>query len=166
VAAAFLNPELYRILYDDLGGHALPPPPAIERRIEQAGVSPKQKERARQAFQKSAIFAGYIDQTTGRFVRPGNGAQPQNDQPDESKDKNKGGGGSGDGGSDGLMLDPLLIELLRKVPKKDEGWDAAKRVRWFRTFAMNVSQIYDDDDNPVELDIKVSRTPTDDSQPK
>ena len=29
----------------------------------------------------------------------------------------------------------------------------AQRVRWFRTFAMNVSQIYDDDNDPVELKI-------------
>lgn len=59
--------------------------------------------------------------------------------------------------NDALDLDPLLIELLRKVPKKDEGWEAAKRVRWFRTFAMNVSQIYDNDEHPVELEIKVAK---------
>ena len=29
------------------------------------------------------------------------------------------------------------------------------RLRWFRTFAMNVSQVYDDDANLVELDIKL-----------
>jgi hypothetical protein len=32
-------------------------------------------------------------------------------------------------------------------------WPAAQRVRWFRTFAMNVSQIYDDDEKPVEMKI-------------
>jgi hypothetical protein len=30
-----------------------------------------------------------------------------------------------------------------------------KRVRWFRTFAMSVSQIHDDDDPPVELTIEI-----------
>jgi hypothetical protein len=124
--------------------------------MEQLGVSPKQKERARQVFQKSAIFAGYIDQATGRFVRPGNGGgQVQREEPPEPKDKGKG-GGAGSGGN-GLNLDPLLIELLRKVPKKEEGWEAAKCVRWFRTFAMNVSQIYDDNGEPVELEIKVAK---------
>jgi hypothetical protein len=29
-----------------------------------------------------------------------------------------------------------------------------QRVRWFKTFAMNVSQIYDPDDSPVEMEIK------------
>jgi hypothetical protein len=28
-------------------------------------------------------------------------------------------------------------------------------LRWFRTFAMNVSQVYDDDASPVELEIKI-----------
>ena len=46
--AAFLNVELFRAMYDQYKGNALPPPPAIERQMEQLGVSPKQKERARQ----------------------------------------------------------------------------------------------------------------------
>ena len=157
-AEAFLNPELYRVLYDAFGGHVLPPPPAIERRIEQAGVSPKQKVRARQAFQKSAIFAGYVDQATGRFVKPGNaGMRPQDENRNRAQDDAQKGGDDGTGGGDGLNLDPLLIELLRKIPKKEEGWAAAKRVRWFRTFAMNVSQIYDADEEPVELKIEAVR---------
>jgi hypothetical protein len=35
-------------------------------------------------------------------------------------------------------------------------WSAPTRLRWFRTFAMNVSQIYDaDDDDPVEMKIEL-----------
>ena len=37
------------------------------------------------------------------------------------------------------------------MPEAAKGWPAAQRVRWFRTFAMNVSQIYDGDDEPVEM---------------
>lgn len=48
------------------------------------------------------------------------------------------------------------MALLRKIPKGGSGqWPADNRLRWFRTFAMNVSQVYDDDQSPVELDIKV-----------
>ena len=56
---AFLNVELFQALYDQNKGHPLPPLPAIERQIEGLGVSPKQKERARQTFNKSAIYAGF-----------------------------------------------------------------------------------------------------------
>lgn len=151
--AAFLNVELFRILYDQFKGNVLPPPPAIARQIEQLGVSPKQKERARQTFMKSAQYAGFIDPATGRFVKPG---IPQKEegtaQREESERSGSGGGGDGTGE---LELDPLLIALLKKVPSPEKGWPGPTRVRWFRTFAMNVSQIYDGDGEPVELKIEL-----------
>ena len=75
--------------------------------------------------------------------------------PSDDKNKNGGGGGGGDG-LDGLELDPLLIALLKKIPTSGE-WRAAERVRWFRTFAMNVSQIYDNDSDPVERKIDLEK---------
>ena len=59
------------------------------------------------------------------------------------------GGGGGDG--EGFDLDPLLIELLRKIPPVVDEWPPEQRVRWFRAFAMNVSQIYDTGDEVVDL---------------
>jgi hypothetical protein len=148
--AAFLNVELFKVMYDQYKGNALPPPPAIERQVEQLGVSPKQKERARQTFMKSAQYAGFIDAATGRFVKPG---IAQTETIKEEKTPREKGSGSGDG-TDGLNLDPLLVALLKKIPEADKGWPAAQRVRWFRTFAMNVSQIYDGEAmDPVELKI-------------
>lgn len=146
---AFLNPELFNRMYEQNKGHTLPPPAAVERQMEQMGISPKQKERARQTFVKSATYAGFIDQATGRFVKPGilvGEGPPKDDKPPREK-----GGNDGDG--TGLNLDPLLIELLKKIPETEKGWPAAQRLRWFRTFAMNVSQIYDGDENPVEMKI-------------
>jgi hypothetical protein len=67
------------------------------------------------------------------------------------------GGGSG-GGGEGveLDLDPLLVALLKKIPSTEKGWPGPTRLRWFRTFAMNVSQIYDGDDSePVEMKIEL-----------
>jgi hypothetical protein len=147
---AFLNVELFRVMYDQYKANALPPPPAIERQMEQLGVSPKQKERARQTFMKSAQYAGFIDASTGRFIKPG---IAQHEMPKQEPPKQQRGSGSGDG-TDGLNLDLLLIALLKKIPEADKGWPAAQRVRWFRTFAMNVSQIYDGEMmDPVELKI-------------
>jgi hypothetical protein len=59
--------------------------------------------------------------------------------PPEDKNKNTGSGGGDDGLGD-LGLDPLLIALLKKITTSGD-WPAAQRVPWFRTFAMNVSQI-------------------------
>lgn len=59
--------------------------------------------------------------------------------------------------TDELGLDPLLIALLKKVPPTDKGWPGPARVHWFRTFAMNVSQIYDGDGEPVEMKIDLQK---------
>ena len=153
---AFLNVELFRVMYEAHKGNILPPPAAIERQMDQLGVSSKQKERARQTFTKSAQFAGFIDPTSGRFIKPGNG-QPKNDPPPKDDPRGRKGEGGGGGGGDGLGLDPLLLELLKKIPPSDSaaGWPEAQRLRWFKTFAMNVSQIYDNDVSPIELAITV-----------
>jgi hypothetical protein len=111
---AFLNVELFRALYDQFKGHALPPRPAIERQIEQFGVSPKQKERARQTFMGSAQYAGFIDASSGRFVKPG---IPQKEDVAPQQEDRGSGGSDGSGGE--LVLDPLLIALLKKVPSAD-----------------------------------------------
>jgi hypothetical protein len=152
--AAFLNVQLFNALYDQFKGNLLPPPPAIERQIETLGVSPKQKERARQTFMKSATYAGFIDPTTGRFVKPG--IQQKEQGTGQHQDADHGGSGGGDGSGD-LELDALLIALLRKIPSPDKGWPGPNRVRWFRTFAMNVSQIYDGDGQPVEMKIELEK---------
>jgi hypothetical protein len=68
----------------------------------------------------------------------------------------------GSGGNDGtgaLVLDPLLIALLKKVPTPDKGWPGPARVRWFRTCAMKVSQIFDGDGEPVEMKIELDEQP-------
>ncbi len=66
-----------------------------------------------------------------------------------------GGRGGGDDGLAGLGLDPLLIALLKKIPKSGE-WPATQRAV-IRTFAMNVSQIYDEDSEPVEMKIDLDK---------
>lgn len=54
-----------------------------------------------------------------------------------------------------MSLDPLIMALLRKIPSAGQEWPQEKRLRWFKTFAMNVSQVYDDDKHPIELSITV-----------
>ena len=149
LAVAFLNVPLHAALYGKYEGSALPPSPAIQRHIETLGVPPKQKERARLTFTKSARFAGFIDSSTERFIRPATAP----DLPAASTSELPKGGGDGNGG--GLNLDPLLVALLEKIPSVGDEWPKGKRIRWFRTFVMNVSQIYDTGDEVVDLVITV-----------
>jgi hypothetical protein len=158
-AKAFLAVPLFKAIFENFKGGVIPPASALEREIVSLGVSEKQKDRARQVLERSAEEAGFFEHGRNRLVMPGvpvREDKPQSEKKDEDGGNDNGGSGGGGGGGRGadLNLDPLLIELLKKIPPAKESWPAAQRVRWFRTFAMNVSQIYDDDATPVELDIK------------
>jgi hypothetical protein len=142
---AFLNVELFRVMYDQYKGNALPPPPAIERQMEQLGVSPKQKERARQTFMKSAQYAGFIDTSTGRFVKPGivpkDDGQRQQDRPVDS-DRSRS-SGSGDG-SEPPAIDPIIGGLLKRLPKTGDVWPEVDRKLWLQLLEGSFKLIYKD----------------------
>lgn len=148
-ADAFLRVPLFNALHEKYKDGVTPPSAALEREMVALGVSEKQKARARQVFESSAQQTGFRDAAANRLVMPAVVIKPNTPPPDLPKP-----GGGGGGGEADLGLDPLLMALLRKIPKSLD-WPAENRLRWFRTFAMNVSQVYDDDDNPVELEIKV-----------
>lgn len=157
---AFLSVPLFAALFKAHSEGVLPPTAALEREIASLGVADKQKARARQVFERSAEQAGFFESGKNRLVLP---AIKEGDVlPSDPGAGAGGGGGNGEGGGPGngggdddLKLDALLMALLRKIPAADEGWPQEKRLRWFKTFAMNVSQVYDADDKPVELTINV-----------
>jgi hypothetical protein len=152
-AEAFLAVPLFSALYQSHKDQLLPPAAALEREIAELGVPVKQKDRARQVFERSADDTGFFEFGKGRLVMP---AIKDGGQEKSGGKSGKGGSDGGDGGDgkNDLGLDPLLMALLRKIPKTGEPWPKEQRIRWFKTFAMNVSQVYDDDANqPVELSI-------------
>jgi hypothetical protein len=100
----------------------------------------------------------FIDAASNRFIKPGvAGVKDERSEQRVADDRAKNLSGGDGGGSTDLNLDPLLIALLRKIPDTEKGWPASQRMRWFRTFAMNVSQIYDGDSEPVELKIELEK---------
>jgi hypothetical protein len=138
---AFLTPELFIKMYEQNKGHPLPPAAAIERQIEQFGVSPKQKERARQTFLKSATYAGFIDPGTGRFVKPGIGGAREDAgaAPESERD----GGNSGAGGGGGPpKIDPIIQGLLARLPKSGAVWAEAERKLWLQLLEGSFKLIY------------------------
>lgn len=172
-AAAFLKIELYAAMYDRYNGYALPPAAAIERQMEELGVPPKQKERARQAFASSAQRAGFIS-STGRFSKPVLAAPEINDDIEdiEAETSSGGGGGGGVTGSEAGRtppkhkrgadyeedsgagpqadydfvdsLDPVIIALVKKLPPAASDWDAKARIRWLKMIEMAFQEAYGD----------------------
>jgi hypothetical protein len=140
---AFLTPELFSKMYEQNKGHPLPPAAAIERQIEQFGVSPKQKERARQTFLKSATYAGFIDPGTGRFVKPGIGGARE-ESSGSVQEPDHGGGGGSNGGGGPPEIDPIIRGLLVRLPKSGDVWPDADRKLWLQLLEGSFKLIYKD----------------------
>jgi hypothetical protein len=151
-AEAFLSVPLFKALFERYKDGVTPPAGALEREIQGLGVAEKQKARARQVFESSAQQTGFRSIAPNRLVMPA--VVTKDEKPDERKSKN---GNDGDGGNTGLNLDPLLIALLRKIPEQGQEWPAERRLRWFKTFAMNVSEVYDAENAPVEIKIDLTK---------
>jgi hypothetical protein len=117
-------------------------PPAIERQMEQLGVSPKQKERARQTFMKSAQYAGFIDASSGRFVKPGIVAREESQhQPNKNEEIKRGGGNDGNEPPD---IDPIIGGLLKRLPKSGDVWPEGERKLWLQLLEGSFKLIYKD----------------------
>lgn len=68
--SAFLAVPLYNEIFAIYRGRTLPSPRALEKEMERLGVSPKQTDKARQAFERSARQAGFFDSGDDRLVKP------------------------------------------------------------------------------------------------
>jgi hypothetical protein len=67
---AFLAVPLFRALYEKYKGKMLPGSDALESEIVALGAAPKQRERARQTFQRSALQAGLFSSSKDRLILP------------------------------------------------------------------------------------------------
>jgi hypothetical protein len=140
-AESFMRVPLYSAVYEKYRGHMLPPPKALEREMQSLGVSSKQTDKARQAFERSAKQAGYFESGEDRLVRPRADSLPRKDESavDSTVDTKKvdppGGGGNSGGGHGGgsgggtttqKALEYQLIDLMSE-PDLD---DAVKQSIW------------------------------------
>jgi hypothetical protein len=155
---AFLNVPLYKAVYDKFRGNTLPPVAGLEREMVTMGVAKKQADKARQAFQRSAKYAGFFEFGADRLVAPSiNGSAAQSDPQDHKTNEEKlkqpsGGGGGGDDGS--AAAHPFIVGLLRKLPVPESDWSAKDRAKWLQTTANIFDLMYtgaDDGEIRVEF---------------
>jgi hypothetical protein len=146
-AEAFLKVPLYRRTYDEFRGKQLPPRPiALEQAFVRFGVSQKQKEAARLAFDKSATQAGFFANGQDRLVEPILGAasaQAARSAPDEDANvvENRRpvqevavAAPSG--------LHPFIQGLLRTLPEPETNWAVEGRAKWLTAAANCFDLIY------------------------
>jgi hypothetical protein len=151
-AISFLLVPLYRSLYEEYEGKILPPNPALEAHIERLGVAPKQRDKARQVFQRSATQAGYFAYGNNRLVTPQfkvGAADPAGaKKPEETPGGNGGNGsGSGGGGKTERKLNPFIEGLLETLPATAPApnkaeWSLQGRLDWLQTAVGVFNLIY------------------------
>ena len=142
-AEAFMRVPLYSAVFEKYRGHLLPPMKALEREMVSLGVSPKQADKARQAFERSARQAGYFESGEERLVRPKAELPTQrvnnddrmtdhseDDASENSSHPDKSKGGSGE-------YHPFIEGLLSELPKTDEfvKWTVQEQAEWLSAAA-------------------------------
>lgn len=151
-AHSFLNVPLFKALYEKLKGSMLPPPAAIESQVVALGVAPKQKDRARQVFMRSAKQAGYFDIDQTRLTFPpnvGTGTTDADGELEKKKQDSGNGARAGGNGRDGLH--PFIQGLLDKLPAPDADWPMADRAKWLQTAANIFDLMYKSDEKDKSI---------------
>ncbi len=159
---AFLSVPLYKVLFDRYKGYVLPNDVGLEQEIVTLGVTPKQKDKARQAFQRSAQQAGFFDQGRTKLVLPsglGNvntsdtarntkPLTPQLPTPivTTSQPSYEGSGGGGNGGLQTIQDQPLLQGLFQLVPSVGMRWPENKRKEWLMLAENIFNMLYGNSD--------------------
>lgn len=150
---AFLNVELFKAIYDQHRGKQLPPPAALEREMAALGVSEKQKERARQVFQRSAEIAGFFDMDRSRLIMPPGLGTDAPVAAEEKKEPDKGGNGEGPK-PPSLGLHPFIEGLLKTLPAPESQWSLADRVKWLQAAGHIFDLIYSGGDGRVKIEVE------------
>ena len=137
-ADSFLNVPLFKMLFEKHSEGVLPPAAALEREIANLGVAEKQKDRARQIFERSADQAGFFEHGRNRLVKPAI---------KDGGDTNRGGGGGDGGGGNGgglPPLDPIIQGLINKLPPIGTVWPENQRKLWIDIIESSFKLIYKD----------------------
>jgi hypothetical protein len=137
---AFLGVPLYAAIFNKYNGYMLPPPKALEREMDALGVSAKQTDKARQAFERSASRAAYFEHGGDRLTMPAKlDSGPETLRVDSNENQNKRAGGGSGGGGD---FPPLIQGLIERLPPPDSVWPVQKRKQWLQTAENIFSLIY------------------------
>ncbi len=155
---AFLKVPLYLQVYEKYKGVTLPQSAGLEQAMVTMGVVTKQKDKARQVFQRSANQAGFFSYGPDRLTMPSikGGESPQtkpvDDARDEDRDREKTRKNSGNGGG---TYHPFIEGLLKTLPEAETPWEIEKRLKWLQAAANIFDLIYSASDDSKRLSIKV-----------
>jgi len=154
MARAFLSVELYRMTYDEFRGKLLPPRPhGLEAAFVRFGVSSKQKERARTAFDKSARAAGFFPNgNEDRLVMPfGAGSPAPTEVATEPMIAEAVGTATVTSSVQGVGIavqgiHKSILGMLDELPPPKTNWGKSEQADWLDAVATLFQVIYKSDD--------------------
>lgn len=143
-ARAFLNVPLYKKVFDDFKGKQLPPRPrALEQAFVSMGVAPKQKERARQIFDRSARSAGFFATAAeDRLVMPVTVSSPTLSDDAHLTPVGITASPPVVGAPSLHSLHPFIEGLLKSLPSESEAFPIERRAKWLELAANAFDMIY------------------------
>jgi hypothetical protein len=143
---SFLNIPLYKAIFEKYNGKALPPTSSgLEAEMVTLGVAPKQKDRARQVFQRSAKEAGFFWSGNDRLVLPATGKAMHGPVKQEKPPS-----GGVVHGADSKPQDevpkysPFIQGLLQSLPPEKSAWSKDERKKWLQLAALAFDMMYTD----------------------
>jgi hypothetical protein len=164
-AEAFMRVPLYAAVYEKYKGQKLPPMKALEREMQSLGVSSKQTDKARQAFERSARQAGFFEAGDDRLVRPktepltgrqdnapDDDAEKQRRKDDEDRHRRERERLRDDHG--GGPQDPLIVGLVKRLPEAGAEWNAEARAAWLRLATSIFDVVYTGTDGSIAVTVQ------------
>jgi len=139
---AFLTVPLYRKAFDEFKGKQLPARPhGLERAFESFGVSSKQTDKARQAFDRSARIAGFFSSSAeDRLVQPVLAPSSVDQRPSIADAPVAPAAQFSAGNSN--ALDGVITALIDKLPGPNQGFPAKDRTKWLTMMEMAFDMAY------------------------
>lgn len=164
---AFMRVPLYAAVFERYKGQKLPPMKALEREMQSLGVSSKQTDKARQAFERSAKQAGFFEAGDDRLVRPktepatgrrddhaSDDLDEKTRKDDEDRQRRERERNRNNGGGDGPD-DPLLVGLLQRLPSTTtDKWEGEARAAWLRLAVSIFEVVYGKAETEITIEAK------------
>lgn len=152
---AFLNVPLYKRAYDEFRNCLLPPRPhGLDNAFQQFGVAPKQKEKARRAFDNSARLAGFFDHGNDKLIEPVIAPASERPRPPETDAPNIPSpptAGTTAAGMPSAAEHPFIKGLLLSLPTLGDAWAATDRVKWLQAAAAGFDLMYKEG-SPIRIE--------------
>jgi len=137
-------------------GYTLPGPGPLERFMRDAGVSPKQTGKARQAFMRSARQAGFFAHGEDRLVRPSFPTGGAGNTADRCGERGPDQGQAWRQRRRHPARHPLIEGMFQSLPENGQTWTLDEAADWLHAAAYNLRFAYKLK-GKITVDIKIDR---------